>query len=249
MATVAQDKPVVANHFMFWNASWDAYVRISDSFWDQPIRFTYDSGRLELMTLSGEHERRARLLGLFVQVLAEELDVDVDGRGSMTFRRVDLDRGMEPDECFWVQNEAAIRGRDQPDLNVDPPPDLGIEVEVSRGILDRLAIYAALKIQEVWRDDGQTVHIMQLQANGKYQEATNSSVFPGLKPHEMARLVQLRMQESNTTLTRMFRAWVRAEIAAGRLTRPAPSPPPQSTPRAASSSGAAGTRRRRAKPK
>src|SRR5271168_751874 len=109
---------------------------------DRPIRFTYDRGELEIMTVSPEHDRDKMWLARLFQVLTEELDIDIACYGSMTMRREDLERGMEPDQCFWVQHEPQIRGRTDIDLENDPPPDLVMEVEISRSVVARLPILA-----------------------------------------------------------------------------------------------------------
>ncbi|MEM7204057.1 MAG: Uma2 family endonuclease [Planctomycetota bacterium] len=78
----------------------------------------------------------------------------VEGGGSTTWRREDLDRGLEPDECYWVENEPNVRGRRELDLRVDPPPDLPIEVDVHASSVDRVKIYAALGCRGGWRSTG-----------------------------------------------------------------------------------------------
>ena len=125
--------------------AWPMYVAMSDLFMDHPVRFTYDRGELEIMTLSRFHERLRRLLAIMLDLLVIEMDIDINHGGSMTFRREDLERGLEPDDCYWIQNEARVRGRDVLDFNVDLPPDLVLEIEVTRNFINRLAICAALQ--------------------------------------------------------------------------------------------------------
>src|SRR5947207_1702021 len=150
---------------------WRTYVAMSDLFLDRPIRFTYDRGELEIMTLSPEHERLKRLLARMLDTLTEEMDIDIAGFGSMTFRREDLERGLEPDDCYWVQNEARVRGRDELDFETDPPPDLIVDVEISRNFIDRLPLCGALGVPEVWRFDGQTIHVLLRNESGEYVAA------------------------------------------------------------------------------
>lgn len=131
--------------------SWETYLVTSDGLGPRRIRVTYDRGEMERTPLSPRHENRKTLLARLVEALNEELAIDIAGFGSMTCRRQDLERGLEPDECWWIAHESAVRGREDIDLAVDPPPDLVLEVEVSRGTLDRMGIYAALEVPEVWR--------------------------------------------------------------------------------------------------
>jgi len=78
--------------------------------------------------------------------------ISLNGRGSQTFRKEAKERGLEPDECYWVANEPSVRGRADLDLEVDPPPDIAVEVESSTSALNRLGIYAALGVSEIWRE-------------------------------------------------------------------------------------------------
>jgi len=96
------------------------------------------------MTLSHAHENQAHLLGRFIVVLTEEFGLPVKGGKSTTFRRRGRQRGLEPDECYWITHEAAVRGKDRINLRTDPPPDVALEVDVTRSSLNRLAIYAKL---------------------------------------------------------------------------------------------------------
>jgi Uma2 family endonuclease len=141
---------------------WETYVLYGDGLGPRHIRVTYDRGEMEIMTVSGKHEHKKKLLGRLVEALTEEMEIDILSTGSMTCRREDLLRALEPDESYWIANEATMRGRDEYDLEVDPPPDLAVEIEVSRSTLDRMAIYAALRVPEVWCSDGETLRVFQL---------------------------------------------------------------------------------------
>jgi Uma2 family endonuclease len=178
---------------------------------------------MEFMTLSPEHERARHLLGLFVAVLALELDVDIAGLGSMTCRREDLDRGLEPDDCYYIANEPQVRGRNEIDLSRDPPPDLMLEIEISRSFLNRLEICAALRVPEVWRFNGQTVRIAVLGPHGQYASSETSRAFPHVRAADLTRFLALSGTMSETKLVRAFQTWVREQIARGWA-------PPQSPP-------------------
>ena len=103
--------------------AWQNYLRLLRAFDDRHLRITYDRGALEIMTLSPEHERFKHLLNYLISVLVEELGWDMAGFGSMTFKRSRQRRGLEPDECYWIQSEPRVRGKDSIDLRHDPPPD------------------------------------------------------------------------------------------------------------------------------
>jgi Uma2 family endonuclease len=129
------------------------------------------------MVVSSRHERPNHLIAQLVEVVAEELDLDLENLGSTTFKREDLQRGFEPDTCFYVQNEERIRGKEEIDLNVDPPPDLVIEVDITSPSLDRFPIYAHFGVPEVWRYDGERVEVYEL-GNAQYVEVANSLALP-----------------------------------------------------------------------
>jgi Uma2 family endonuclease len=170
---------------------------------------------MELMTLSPSHERAKHLLGLLLAVIVEELDIDVAGFGSMTFRREDLENGLEPDECYWIAHEAQVRAKETIDLTIDPPPDLFLEIEITRSFLNRLAICARLRVPEVWRWDGQRLRVCVLGSDGQYTESECSLAFPFLPINELERFLIMGGSMSETKLLRMFREWVRDQIARG----------------------------------
>jgi Uma2 family endonuclease len=202
---------------------WRTYQRLLRAFDEHAgIRLTYDRGALEIMTLTLGHESWSHLLGRFVVILTEELNLPLAAGGSTTIRRRRSRRGLEPDECYWIQNEPLVRGRNRIDLRVDPPPDLAIEVDISRSSLDRLGIYAALGVPEVWRFDGQTLTFHVLGANGEYAASSHSRAFPLLAAADLLSFLLQRGQSEENTLGRQFRAWVRQQLAGG--TPPAAAP-------------------------
>ena len=192
------------------------YLALSELMGEQPVRITYDRGSVELMTVSREHEYYRHILALLVGVVAEEMDIDTSGGGMMTFRREELDRGFEHDECWWIQNQPRMRGRIDYDPDNDPPPDLGLEIEVSRGVLNRLGIMAALGVPEIWRFNSETLRVLLLGPDGQYHESARSQAFPFLPVAELARFVKMwATAPSDTAVVRAFREWVREQKARG----------------------------------
>lgn len=197
---------------------WSTYRTISEALTECHVQLTFDRGALEFMTKSRLHEIYCRLFAFFVSILAEEWDLPITCCGEMTCDREDLDRGLEPDECFYLINDPLVRDKDEIDLAVDPPPDLAVEVDVSRSSLGRLSIYEALKIPEVWRFDGRVLHAYLRNAEGRYEESPNSFHFPFLLVQEMVPFLQQRSQVRQSQLLKNFRAWVREQIAQYRST-------------------------------
>ncbi|MCI0458034.1 MAG: Uma2 family endonuclease [Gemmataceae bacterium] len=203
------------NSLLLHDVDWRMYTRLLRTFRQRPsVRLTYDRGVLEIMSPLAEHEGPAYLLGRFVDVLTEELNLPVKAGRSTTFRKRRKRRGLEPDNSYWIANEAQVRGKDETDLRVDPPPDLAIEVDVTHSSLDRMGIYAKLGVAEVWRlADGQlTFHL--LQPKGDYLPGSSCS-FPGLNASDLLPFLDLRKQTDETSLVRQFRVWVRQRIADG----------------------------------
>lgn len=194
--------------------SWQAYERVLRAFDDRHLRITYDRGALEIMTLSSEHERFKHLIGLLLFTLVEELNWRLAGFGSMTFKRRRKRRGLEPDECYWIQNEPAVRGKRKIDLKIDPPPDLVVEIEWTHSALDRLSIYAALSVSEVWHYDGQRLRVQLLGPDEKYADASVSRAFPFLPLARFEEFLNKDTVFDEVELVRQFRAWARERIAA-----------------------------------
>ena len=177
--------------------SWETYERLLGDDEERRIpRMTYDQGVLELVTPSKPHEVDALVFAHLVFIVAANLGIPIRSVGSTTFRRKDLERGVEPDASFYIQNEERIRGKRQIDLTVDPPPDIILEMEMSRSALDKLPLFASIGIPEVWRCDGQRVSIFVLEQDG-YRESSSSRALPVLTSEVLTRF----LAESRTMLS------------------------------------------------
>jgi Uma2 family endonuclease len=187
---------------------WRTYTRLLRVFEGRRFRLTYDRGTLEMMSPLWEHEGPAYLLGRMIDVLTEELQVPCRAGRSITLRRRRKQRGLEPDNCYWIANAAAMQGKRQLDLRIDPPPDLAIEIDVTNSSLDRMSIYASLGVPEVWRLDaaGLAFHILD---GGSYQTRANSLSFPQLTAADLTTFLGRFGQTDDTTLLLQFRSWVR----------------------------------------
>ncbi|MFO0958500.1 MAG: Uma2 family endonuclease [Isosphaeraceae bacterium] len=190
------------------------YESLLDWIGDRPIRVNYDRGALELMSPSTEHEFAKDGLITLLKLLALGLDQAIRGGGSPTLRSPMADRGLEPGACFWISHEPAMRQKLTWDAAIDPPPDLVIEVERSRTVLDRLEILAALGIPEVWRFDGQTLRILTLQPDGTYAESCESPSFPGVPIGRVTDFVGKVADQGETAVMRDFLAWIQAGFPA-----------------------------------
>lgn len=202
---------------------WRNYGRLLHILADRrAIRVTYDGGTLEIMTLSHEHESLGYLLARLIDALTEELSIPVKGGGSTTFRYRKRRRGLEPDSCWWINSEPLVRGKHHIDLRTDPPPDLALEVDITRSSLNRLKIYAALGIPEVWRLQRGKITCHVLGEDERYSTSSMSRVITGMQPAELMRFLAWQGQMDETGIVREFRAWVREQRSAGRLGEPNP---------------------------
>jgi Uma2 family endonuclease len=191
------------------NVSWRTYEDLlEDSKNKSSPRFTYDRGVLDIMSPSAEHEEYNRTIAMLVEVVAEELSIDVRNLGSTTFKRDDLLRGTEPDSCFYIQSADRIAGKTSVDLTFDPPPDLVIEIDITRDSLDKLSLYAAIRIPEIWRFDGDDLSIFQL-AGETYEKTDRSTAIPILTKDVIQDFLQKSKSLGRTAWLKALRQWVR----------------------------------------
>ena len=186
--------------------SWDSYEDILKGFENSnALHFAYDNGDLEIEMPSRKHEKLNRLLAKLIELICEELEIDVDNGGSTTYRNKSKAKGVEPDTCFYIQTEPQVRGQ----LEIDTqklPPDLVIEVDVTSPSLDKLPIYAALNVPEVWLYKGERVEILQLVV-GNYQEIENSLALPVLNSATITEFLDKGLIESSSQWFRAVREW------------------------------------------
>jgi Uma2 family endonuclease len=186
------------------NVSWATYEHLLSDFLDSSSpRFAYNQGTLEIMSRLAEHEEANRSFNLLVELVAAMCKVTLRNLGSTTFKREEMERGFEADSSFHVQNVDSICGKTRIDLAIDPPPDLVIEIDITHFSLNKLSIYAAFGVPEVWRYDGERTVILLLEA-GIYQEADASAALPMLSAGAVGRL----LQESKTMERPDWISWV-----------------------------------------
>ena len=208
MATVTE--PQTRASLVFDDVTWDDYEAMLRIVGERPFRVTYDDGRMEVMSSLLKHGGASYLLGRFIDVLTEEWDVPVEAGDPVTFNRRDIGKGVEPDKCYFLgPNAALVRGKDRLVMGEDPPPDLVIEADITHSSLDRLKIYAALSIAEVWRFDGETLEFFHLQSDKTYRSQEASLNFPGLLVEATERFLERAQNEDKTAWVRSIRAYLR----------------------------------------
>jgi len=122
-----------------------------------------------------------------------------------------LERGVEPDSCYYIQHEAQVRDKEPIDLNRDPPPDLVVGVEHTQSALSKLQLYAAMGVPEFWRYDGHKLFIYQL-VDGEYALCQHSLAFTQINVAEIPRFLQDGKRYGELRMTKTFRQWVRKQL-------------------------------------
>ena len=208
MATIAASPPS-ERLVILPSVSWETYQRLlAEHNPGRGIRFTFDQGALQIMTLSTKHEKSNRILASLVEAVAAETVGDVLSLGSITIRRQDLLQGLEPDSCFYIRNLAQVKDAEGLDFTVDPPPDLVIEVDVTTDSLNKFPIFAAVGIGEVWRFDGEVVRIHRLEGKD-YIEVEASVALPPLTACKIAGFLETRKRMTLRDCTQSIRTWLR----------------------------------------
>lgn len=193
--------------------SWETYESLLADMQDShAAHFAYDQGVLEIMAPSYEHESVKGHVALLVNILAEEFAIDVAGAGSTTFRRKDMAKGFEPDECFYIRHAEVIRGKKHIDLKEDPPPDLIVEIDITSPSLNKFPIFAAVGIPEVWRYDGAQVTILTLTGDA-YVERPESVALPKVTSAVLTEFLTASKQLKRTAWLRQVRAWAREQLS------------------------------------
>ncbi|MEM8637289.1 MAG: Uma2 family endonuclease [Cyanobacteria bacterium P01_G01_bin.54] len=208
-----QTPPKRADRVVLSNISWQQFEDLLAMLGDQrSSRLAYDSGYLEIMTPLPEHEYYRDVIGDAVKDMGDELDLDYESYGSTTWRKKLKQAGVEPDNCFYFQNEALVRGKLEFDLAIDPPPDLALEVDLTNKSLNRFPIYARLGVPELWCYDDGVLTIYQLQ-QGEYCEVEKSSIFPQLVVRALPQLIEAHRLEGRRALRRAVRDWVKGQVS------------------------------------
>jgi len=214
MSAVADQKRVASPKVVLHDIDWPGFQALLGVVGDRSVRVAYDRGVLEIMTPLPIHERYKVLIGRIIEMMADELGLDYFSFGSTTFQSEDLQRAIEPDACFHIASAGKIKDWRRFDPETDPPPDLAVEIDVTSDSRRRLGIYAALKIPEVWRFDGEELSVLLLQ-NGEYVASASSPTFPRAPLDALAAFARDDQGGSDRAWAAAFRRWVREVVLPG----------------------------------
>ena len=193
------------------DVSWQQLENILEEMGEhRAARISYSHGWLEIMVPLPEHEKDKELIGDLVKFLLDELQIDFEPFGSTTLKNERMRQAVEADTCFYIQNQAAVIGKNRIDLTVDPPPDLAIEIDITSRT--RFENYELLGVPEFWRYTQQGLEINLLQA-GKYSKSQSSPNFPGIPIIELVNeYVQQCLTIGRSQAMRNFRTWVKNNL-------------------------------------
>jgi Uma2 family endonuclease len=194
------------------DVSWDEYEALMDQLVDPAgLRIAYDDGTLQIMTTSAEHEKYARLFEALITVVRLRKRMTIHSFGSATMRKRKKAKGNEPDACFYVQSAPLIGNRVDIDFEIDPPPDIAVEIDLHRDSISKFSIYAALGVGEVWRYDGEVLKIDLLEG-ADYIPANQSRTLPILTSEILTHFLR-RMREDDNQALIEFDEWIQQQPA------------------------------------
>ncbi|UNU24201.1 Uma2 family endonuclease [Microcoleus vaginatus] len=207
-STPIEQQTTPENRVILKGVSWSTFkALLADVGDDRAWRIAYDRGLLEIRMPLEEHEEPKRLIESFVEAIVDELEIELRSLGSLTLEREDLTRAVEPDSCFYIQNESLVRGRNI-NLPNDPPPDLAIESDYTNSSINKFTIYAALGVPELWRYRRESLQVYQL-VEGKYEMCDRSLAFPFLPVAEIPGFIEQSRTVGQRAAVRLFRQRIR----------------------------------------
>ena len=194
------------------NISWETFeTLLAETGEHRGSRFAYECGILEIMSPLIEHESYKSIFGNLVIVLAEELGIEIKSAGSTTLKLKSANCGIELDNCYYIQNEIAFRGKQTLDLTTDLPPDLAIEIDITSTSVNKLEIYAYLGVPEIWIYNGRVLQFYQL-LEKQYTEREFSFAFPLISATEINQFIEQSKTMGEIALIKLFRTWVRNKV-------------------------------------
>lgn len=204
------DAKVGETRVVFHNLTWNQYAQILAALPQaRAARLSYLLGTLEISMPLEDHEQASELIGLFIRILVVELGLKLKSMRSTTLAKEDLDRGSEPDNAYYIQNQPKVAGRNV-DLASDPPPDLVVEVDITHTDIDKNRLYEKMGVPELWRFNGHVLEIYQLQ-DDQYVNVPRSPTFPIVDKADFYRFLD-RAKQDEVDAEVEFREQVRSQL-------------------------------------
>ncbi|ELS32299.1 MULTISPECIES: Uma2 family endonuclease [Pseudanabaena] len=208
---ISQIETLAGQSTILHDIDWQQFESILQDLGDKRrSRIAYLNGVLEIALPLPESEKIKVLIRDFVQVLMDEMEIDFEGFGSTTFKRIDKLAGLEPDDCFYIQNNVAMRGIRKLDMTIDPPPDLAIEVDVTSKT--KFDVYRVLGVPELWLYD-ETLKIYILR-DGDYVESELSPIFGDIPIRDIIpQFLEISLSQGRSTAMKAFRVWMQENLS------------------------------------
>jgi Uma2 family endonuclease len=201
-----------ADHMVLYDVSWNAYTKFIDALGERRLRHTYQEGTLEMMSPSEKHEWIKSFLGRIIEMASLECGLRIRSVGSATRKSKKLAQALEPDESYYIGPRAA-QGRRKADTKKPLCPDLVVEVDLRRTVLDRLGSYAKLGVREVWRYRKGEIEFLVLNATCSYGPVEHSVSFPAISCKDIGRyLARLEDHDDENAIILEFVAWLRKKL-------------------------------------
>lgn len=198
----------------FHDVSWDEYEELLEQVGEAPgLRISYDNGSLHAMTISAEHEKYSEFISSLVGIIRLRLRINILSFGSATMRKRKFKKGKEPDACFYVQTAPLIGNRIQLDFEADPSPDVAVEIDVHHDSRSSFPIYAALRVSEIWRYDGQAMTIYHLSEEGtgqQYVAGDTSAALPMLSATLLTEMIERMRRDGELSALLAFDEWLQS---------------------------------------
>jgi len=198
---------VVTFHAVSWEEYEELLEQVSEA---SGLRLSYDDGTLQAMTLSYEHENYACFLDKLITVISLRTRINIRSFGSATMKKRKVQKGNEPDACYYVQSANLIGNRMDIDINTDPPPDVAVEIDVHHDSRSKLSIYASLGVPEIWRYDGRQMTIYH-RTQGEYVPAEASLALPLLTSAVLTEFLARLRDEGESQAILAFDEWLSAQ--------------------------------------
>lgn len=196
------------NQLLLKNIDWESFEQLLEELGDnRGIRLSFSDNTVEIMAPMAAHEDDKHIIGRLVEIILDEMELEFRPLGATTFKNKHMSKAVEPDECFYIQNEAKIRGKDRIDLEQDPPPDLAIEIDLTSRT--RFNNYEKLGVPELWRFNEKSLNINILE-NGVYVENSQSRQFPTIPLQEVIpRFVEESKTHGRSKMIKSFKLWLK----------------------------------------
>jgi Uma2 family endonuclease len=191
--------------------SWDVYEELLHVVSETTaLRISYDDGTLQIMSPSSTHEKHVWLIGQMVGLLSLRLRIRVLYYGSSTMKKARKQKGVEPDACFYVQNATLVGTKKEIDFNIDPPPDVVVEVDLHHESLSKFPIYADLGVPEIWRYDGEALTMHHLR-EGQYLASEASQSLPVLTSAVLTEFLARSPKQDQYDILLAFEEWLKTQ--------------------------------------